>query len=52
LTHAGNVLFDPLQDFIDRYEFRPQGKQTKILKAHFEDFSGAIGAAAFALKKS
>lgn len=42
LTHAGNVLFDPLQDFIDRYEFRPWGKQTKILKAHFEDFLGLL----------
>jgi glucokinase len=52
LTHAGNILFDPLQDFIDRYEFRPHGKQTKILKAQFEDFSGAIGAAAFAMNKS
>jgi glucokinase len=51
LTHAGNILFEPLQDFIDRYEFRPQGKQTKILKAKFEDFSGAIGAAAFAMNK-
>jgi len=52
LTHADNILFDPLQDFIDRYEFRPQGKQTQILKAQFEDFSGAIGAAAFAMNKS
>jgi glucokinase len=52
LTHAGDSLFVPLQDFVDRYEFRPNGKQTKILKAQFEDFSGAIGAAALALRKS
>ncbi|WP_075351627.1 ROK family protein [Algoriphagus marinus] len=52
LTHAGDSLFVPLQDFVDRYEFRPNGKQTKIIKAQFEDFSGAIGAAAFALKKT
>lgn len=51
LTHAGDKLFKPLQDFIDRYEFRPNGKQTQLKKAHFEDFSGAIGAAAFALQK-
>ncbi len=51
LTHAGEQLFKPLQDFIDRYEFRPNGKQTQLKKAHFEDFSGAIGAAAFALQK-
>jgi glucokinase len=52
LTHAGEALFAPLHDFVDRFEFRPQGKQTKIIKAKFEDFSGAIGAAAFALNKS
>jgi glucokinase len=52
LTHAGNILFDPLRDFIDRYEFRPHGKQTKILKSQFGDFSGALGAAAFAMNKS
>ena len=52
LTHAGDSLFVPLQDFVDRYEFRPNEKQTKIIKAQFEDFSGAIGAAAFALTKT
>lgn len=52
MTHAGKDLFDPLGDFVDRYEFRPNGKQTLLLKAKFEDYSGAIGAAAFALKNS
>ncbi len=52
LTHSGEALFAPLHDFVDRFEFRPQGKRTKIIKAKFEDFSGAIGAAAFALNKS
>ncbi|MCP9754767.1 ROK family protein [Lacihabitans sp. CCS-44] len=49
ITLAGNLLFQPIQTFIDLYEFRPQGKTTKIEKAHFDDLSGAIGAAAFAL---
>jgi glucokinase len=51
ITLAGDQLFNPLQEFMDLYEFRPKGKKTSILKAHFEDFSGAIGAAAFALDK-
>ncbi|MCP9769616.1 ROK family protein [Lacihabitans sp. LS3-19] len=52
ITLAGNLLFEPLQTFIDLYEFRPKGKKTKIEKAHFDDLSGAIGAAAFALSKA
>ncbi len=51
ITLAGNLLFEPLQTFIDLYEFRPKGKKTRIEKAHFDDLSGAIGAAAFALGK-
>lgn len=52
ITLAGNLLFEPLQTFIDLYEFRPKGKKTKIEKAHFDDLSGAIGAAAFAINKA
>lgn len=51
LTHAGDHLFSTLEDFIALYEFRPKGKKTKILKAKYMDYSGALGAAAFALKK-
>lgn len=49
LTHADDDLFVPLGEFIDKFEFRPEGKKTEILKAQFSDFSGAIGAAGFAL---
>lgn len=52
ITHANESLFGPLGDFIDRFEFRPEGKNTRIIKAEFSDFSGAIGAAAFALNNS
>lgn len=51
ITLAGELLFEPLSSFVDMYEFRPKGKKTKIEKAHFDDLSGAIGAAAFALGK-
>lgn len=51
ITLAGDVLFNPLYDFIDMYEFRPKGKKTIIEKAHFNNLSGAVGAAAFAFSK-
>ena len=51
ITWAGEFLFEPLSAFVDLFEFRPKGKKTKIEKAHFDDLSGAIGAAAFALGK-
>jgi glucokinase len=31
-----------------QYEWRPDGNATPIVKAHFDDFAGAIGAACFA----
>ncbi|WP_420151676.1 ROK family protein [Spirosoma sp.] len=47
ITQADDALFGPLQTFIDLFEWRPSGKKTTICKAHFEDWAGAIGAAAF-----
>jgi glucokinase len=52
ITLANQLLFNPLQNFIDLYEFSPKGKKTVIKKAEFSDFSGAIGAAAFAFSKN
>jgi len=51
LTKAEYDLFHPLNQFIDTYEFRPKDKKTKIMKAKFSDYSGAIGAAAFTLNQ-
>lgn len=51
ITNAGENLFDPLNDFLDVYEWRPGGKRTTVLKAQYSDLSGAVGAAAFALSK-
>jgi glucokinase len=48
ITLADKALFDPLNQFMDLYEWRPGGKQTIIKKAHFGEMAGAIGAAAFA----
>lgn len=52
ITLADDALFEPLRAFMDVYEWRPGGKSTPILQAHFGDMAGAIGAAGFAIKRS
>lgn len=47
IMQADRALLDPLQTFFDLFEWRPAGKKTTIRKAFFEDWAGAIGAAAF-----
>ncbi|CCH00382.1 ROK family protein [Fibrella aestuarina BUZ 2] len=47
IMQADTALLTPLETFIDLFEWRPAGKKTIIRKAHFDDWSGAIGAAAF-----
>ncbi len=49
ITLAESDLFEPLEEFLNIYEFRPKNKKTIIKKACFSDLSGAIGAAAFAM---
>lgn len=51
ITLADKDLYEPLQRFLDLYEFRPAGKTTLIRQAQFGDLAGAIGAAGFALNK-
>lgn len=51
IGQAGDDLINPLQQFLDLYEWRPGGKQTRIAPARFSDLAGAMGAAAFALSK-
>ena len=51
IAQAGEVLFQPLGTFISKYEMRPKGKATPLIKADFNEFSGAIGAACFALSR-
>jgi glucokinase len=52
ITLAGESLYDPLNQFLAILEFRPAGKKTKIIQAHFGDMSGSIGAASYVLNKS
>jgi glucokinase len=49
ITEAGDDLFEPLENFLSLYEWRPGGNKAFILKAQFGDMAGAIGAACFAM---
>ncbi len=51
ITEAGKELFEPLEEFMNSYEWRAGGNKTTIVKANFGDLSGAAGAACFAKEK-
>ena len=51
IAKSNQYLFGPLADFMNRYEWRPAGHATPIVKAHFDEYAGAIGAACFAFDK-
>ena len=48
ITEAGKDLFDPLEKYMENYEWRIGGNKTEIVKAQFGDLAGAVGAACFA----
>ncbi len=48
IAKAGKHLMDPLEDFMDIYEWRPKGHKTPIEFAALSNYAGAIGAALFA----
>ncbi len=50
ITEAGPELFDPLNDYMAKYEWRTGGKKTEIVKAIFGDLAGAVGAAFYAMR--
>ena len=52
ISQAGKELFEPLEGYMNQYEWRPGGHKTKIVKAICGDMAGAIGAASFALNFS
>ena len=52
ISQADEELFEPLEGYMNQYEWRPGGHKTKIVKAICEDMAGAIGAASFALNFS
>lgn len=52
IMHAGDHLFQPLQQYMDLYEWQPGGHKTKIVKAVYGEMAGAIGAACFAMTQA
>ena len=50
IARAGAALFDPLNQYLDRYEWRPHGRRVKVVPATLGEFAGAIGAAWNALR--
>jgi glucokinase len=49
IADADHSLFDPLQKFLDQFEWRPGGARVRIVKAALGKHAGAIGAAYGAL---
>lgn len=48
ITEAGNDLFQPLEEYMSKYEWRTGGNKATIVKAEYGDLAGAVGAACFA----
>jgi glucokinase len=51
ITEAGRDLFQPLEKYLEQFEWRAGGNKVEIVKATFGDMAGAIGAACFAMSK-
>ena len=45
IARAGDVLFAPLQKFLDPMEWRPDGSQAVLVPAELGEYAGAFGAA-------
>ena len=52
ITGAGSDLFEPLNEYMNEYEWRTGGNKVEIVKATYGDRAGAIGAAWFAMNAS
>lgn len=45
VAEAGDALFDPLNEYLDEFEWRPSRRRVEIVKAELGEFAGAFGAA-------
>jgi glucokinase len=52
ITLAGKDLFDPLNEWMQQFEWQANGSTTPIVQALYGDKAGAIGAASFAMHKN
>ena len=51
ITEAGKDLFEPLAEYMEKFEWRTGNNSVKIVKATYGDLAGAIGAACFAMSR-
>ena len=51
IAEAGDVLFEPLNEYMEEFEWRAGGNKVEIVKAVYGDLAGTIGAANFAMGK-
>lgn len=52
ITKAGDDLLNPLNDFLDVYEWAPGGFKTPVLSAVMGEYAGAVGAGLFAAEET
>jgi glucokinase len=52
IAEAGDMLFQPLREYMTQFEWRTGGNSVEIVKAGYSDFAGAVGAANFAISKT
>ncbi len=52
ITQAGDALFTPLREELERVEWRPTGVGVKLMPAALGEWAGAIGAARVALNET
>jgi glucokinase len=51
IARAGDALFVPLREYLDRYEWRPHGGRVDVLPATLGEYAGALGAAWNAIRR-
>ena len=49
IARAGDALFVPLRERLDQMEWRPHGKQVRLVAATLGEYAGALGAAGNAM---
>jgi glucokinase len=49
IAQAGAALFEPLTNYLDRFEWRPTGHRVPVISAELGEKAGAIGAAYHAI---
>lgn len=52
IAEAGDVLLEPLKQYVEEFEWRTGGNRVEIVKAVYGDIAGTIGAASFAMNKA